>query len=55
MFQEIRPGPGFETGDFVEEKLGELPYNDSNVVLPPPSFDFYRTTHPPMYMSTIMI
>ena len=23
--QEIRPGAGFETGDFVEEKLGGLP------------------------------
>ena len=25
MFQEIRPGAGFKTGDFVEEKLGGLP------------------------------
>ena len=25
VFQEIRPGAGFETGDFVEEKLGGLP------------------------------
>ena len=25
VFQEIRPGVGFETGDFVEKKLGELP------------------------------
>ena len=25
VFQEIRPGAGFETGDFVTEKLGELP------------------------------
>ena len=24
-FQEIRPGAGFKTGDFVEEKLGGLP------------------------------
>ena len=24
MFQEIRPGAGFETGDFVKEKLGGL-------------------------------
>ena len=23
--QEIRPGAGFKTGDFVEEKLGRLP------------------------------
>ena len=22
VFREIRPGAGFETGDFVEEKLG---------------------------------
>ena len=22
VFEEIRPGAGFETGDFVEEKLG---------------------------------
>ena len=22
VFQEIRPGAGFETGDFVKEKLG---------------------------------
>ena len=28
--QEIGPGAGFETGDFVKEKLGEgLPQNDS--------------------------
>ena len=25
VFQEIRPGAGFETGDFVKEKLGGLP------------------------------
>ena len=25
VFQEIRPGAGFETGHFVEEKLGGLP------------------------------
>ena len=25
VFQEIRPGAGLETGDFVEEKLGGLP------------------------------
>ena len=24
-FQDIRPGAGFETGDFVNEKLGGLP------------------------------
>ena len=24
MFQKIRPGDGFETGDFVKEKLGGL-------------------------------
>ena len=24
VFQEIRPGAGFETGDFVEENLGGL-------------------------------
>ena len=24
-----RPGAAFETGDFVEEKLGGLPWNDS--------------------------
>ena len=24
VFQEIRPGAGFETGDFVKEKLGGL-------------------------------
>ena len=31
VFQEIRPGAGFgfETGDFVKEELGGLPYNDS--------------------------
>ena len=23
VFQEIRPGVGFETGDFVKQKLGE--------------------------------
>ena len=25
VFQEIRPGAGFETSDFVQEKLGGLP------------------------------
>ena len=25
LFQEIRPGAGFETGDFVKEMLGGLP------------------------------
>ena len=25
VFQEIRPGAGFQTGDFVKEKLGGLP------------------------------
>ena len=25
VFQEIRPGVGFETSDFVKEKLGGLP------------------------------
>ena len=30
VFKEIRPGAGFETGDFVEEKLGGLPWNDSH-------------------------
>ena len=29
MLQEIQPGVGFETGDFVKEKLGGLPQNDS--------------------------
>ena len=29
ILQQIRPGVGFETGDFVEEKLGGLPQNDS--------------------------
>ena len=29
VFQEIRPGAGFKTGDFVKERLGRLPYNDS--------------------------
>ena len=24
-FQEVRPGAGFKTGDFVKEKLGGLP------------------------------
>ena len=28
VFQEIRPGAGFETGDF-DEMLGGLPWNDS--------------------------
>ena len=27
--QKIRPGAGFKTGDFVQEKLRGLPYNDS--------------------------
>ena len=25
LFQEMRPGAGFNTGDFVKEKLGGLP------------------------------
>ena len=25
VFQEIRPGAGFKTGDFVKENLGGLP------------------------------
>ena len=25
VFQEIRPGAGVKTGDFVKEKLGRLP------------------------------
>ena len=29
MFQEIRPGAGLETGDFVKEKFVGLPWNDS--------------------------
>ena len=29
VFQEIRAGVGFKTGDFVKEKLGGLPLNDS--------------------------
>ena len=34
VFQEIdRESAGFETGDFVEEKLGGLPLNDSLFLL----------------------
>ena len=30
IFQEVRPGAGFKTGDFVKRKVGGgLPYNDS--------------------------
>ena len=29
VFEEIRPGAGFETSDFVTETLGGLPLNDS--------------------------
>ena len=25
VFQQVRPGAGFETGDFVEENMGGLP------------------------------
>ena len=25
VFHEIRPGAGFKTGDFVKERLGEVP------------------------------
>ena len=32
VLQEIRPGAGFEPYDFVKEKLGGLPQNDSIVV-----------------------
>ena len=31
IFQEIRPGAGFKTGDFVEERLQELSLNDTDV------------------------
>ena len=31
IFQEMRPGAVFKTGDFVKEKLG-LPQNVSNIV-----------------------
>ena len=31
VFQEIRPDAGFKTGDFAEEKLGRLLWNDSLV------------------------
>ena len=31
VFQKIRPGAAFETGDFVKEMLGGLPENDSKV------------------------
>ena len=30
VFQEVRPGAGFKTGDGVEEKLEGLPQNDSS-------------------------
>ena len=29
VFQEIRSGGGSETGDFVDRKLGRIPWNDS--------------------------
>ena len=29
VFQEVRPGASFKTGDFAEEKLGWLLYNHS--------------------------
>ena len=31
VLQETRPGAGFKTSDFVEEKLRELPQNDSPI------------------------
>ena len=31
VFQKIRPRAGFETGGFVNEKLGGLPYNDPTI------------------------
>ena len=31
VFQELRPGAGFKTGDFIKERLGGLPYNDSGM------------------------
>ena len=31
VFQEIQPGAGFKTGDFVTEKLGGLLWSDSLV------------------------
>ena len=34
VFQEIRPGAGFETGDFVEEMLEGLPWNGSGGEVP---------------------
>ena len=36
VFQEMRPGAGFKTGDFVKENIymymGGLPWNDSPLV-----------------------
>ena len=32
VFQDIRPGSGFKTGDFVREKVWGLPQNDSFTV-----------------------
>ena len=35
VLEEIRPGAGFETGDFVKEKFGGLPLNGSFRILGP--------------------
>ena len=34
VLQEIRPGAGFKTDDFVKENLGGLPQNDAKVIAP---------------------
>ena len=46
VFQDTRPGAGFETGDFVREKLvGGLPLNDSALQKKMTFGDFYDAAY----------
>ena len=57
VFQEIKPGAGFETGDFVTETFGGyLPYNDPGaqyltITRNMTSKAFVCTTRPSFYSS----
>ena len=46
VFHQIRPGAGFKTGDFVEEKMGGLPQNDTYL----PCFAEMRLCHLACYI-----
>ena len=51
IIEEIRPGAGFETCDFVQEKLDGLPWNDSNVTRERKRKMKFRQVKPPTIQS----